>query len=536
MAAALASARSRLSARRDGNLSSAYAAPTCKLADAIWSEPPRRSRPASPSRWASSPGSPTTTAGPGTPDGPERLPRRSTRTAGSACAENPVRLLQEADAERAGRRRRATPAARRAPRRSRSACSADLARPRRDDGRRRPTRPIAYFSAEYGVHGSLPDLLRRPRRARRRHPQGGLRPRAAARRGRPDVPPGLLPPAHRRRRLAARVLGRHRPGPPARRARHRRRRRAAHDHACRSRDDEVTAQIWRVDVGRVPLFLLDAERPENDQTAPLDHLAPLHRRRGHAPGPVHAARHRRRARARGDGDRARASCTSTRATRRSSRSSSRAATYSGDGSLSAALEIAPQAHDLHHPHAGPGRQRHLPGRSRSRRRSGTIAGTLGVDAEEIVRLGRTNPDEEAEPFGVTQFALRTSRAANGVSAAATARSRARCGTAMWPDRAGRRRADHPRDQRRAHPDLARPADARAARPPPRRGLAGPRDRPRDVGAGRRHPRRGAVGRPQRAARRADRLRARPRASLDRLGARRAARVRRGRRERSTPTC
>src|SRR6185295_6489240 len=31
------------------------------------------------------------------------------------------------------------------------------------------------------------------------------------------------------------------------------------------RDYEVTAQIWRVDVGRVPLFLLDAERPENDQ-------------------------------------------------------------------------------------------------------------------------------------------------------------------------------------------------------------------------------------------------------------------------------
>ena len=30
---------------------------------------------------------------------------------------------------------------------------------------------------------------------------------------------------------------------------------------------EVTAQIWRVDVGRVPLFLLDAERPENDITA-----------------------------------------------------------------------------------------------------------------------------------------------------------------------------------------------------------------------------------------------------------------------------
>ena len=30
---------------------------------------------------------------------------------------------------------------------------------------------------------------------------------------------------------------------------------------------DVTAQIWRVDVGRVPLYLLDTERPENDLAA-----------------------------------------------------------------------------------------------------------------------------------------------------------------------------------------------------------------------------------------------------------------------------
>ena len=40
---------------------------------------------------------------------------------------------------------------------------------------------------------------------------------------------------------------------------------------------------------------------------------------------------------------------------------------------------------------------------------------MGVDGGEIARLGRTNPDDGHEPFGVTQFALRTSRAANGVS-------------------------------------------------------------------------------------------------------------------------
>src|SRR5262249_31111045 len=33
------------------------------------------------------------------------------------------------------------------------------------------------------------------------------------------------------------------------------------------RDVDVTAQIWRVDVGRVALYLLDAERPENSEAA-----------------------------------------------------------------------------------------------------------------------------------------------------------------------------------------------------------------------------------------------------------------------------
>ena len=88
------------------------------------------------------------------------------------------------------------------------------------------------------------------------------RARAAGRR-RAAVPPRLLPPAHRRLGLAARVLGRHRSRPRARRARDRRRRRAADGLACRSCGRDVVAQVWRVDVGRVPLFLLDADRPEN---------------------------------------------------------------------------------------------------------------------------------------------------------------------------------------------------------------------------------------------------------------------------------
>jgi starch phosphorylase len=47
---------------------------------------------------------------------------------------------------------------------------------------------------------------------------------------------------------------------------------------------------------------------------------------------------------------------------------------------------------------------------------GAFAAEAGIDTETIVRLGRTHPDAPFEPFGVTQFALRVSRAANGVSA------------------------------------------------------------------------------------------------------------------------
>ena len=44
-----------------------------------------------------------------------------------------------------------------------------------------------------------------------------------------------------------------------------------------------------------------------------------------------------------------------------------------------------------------------------------LAASLGTGVDELIRLGRTRPDDEGEPFGVTQFALRASRSANGVS-------------------------------------------------------------------------------------------------------------------------
>ena len=45
-----------------------------------------------------------------------------------------------------------------------------------------------------------------------------------------------------------------------------------------------------------------------------------------------------------------------------------------------------------------------------------LARDLGIELDTLLARGRTHPDEAAEPFGVTQFALRESRSANGVSA------------------------------------------------------------------------------------------------------------------------
>ena len=127
--------------------------------------------------------------------------------------------------------------------------------------------------------------------------------------------------------------------------------------------------------------------------------------------------------------------------------------YSGNGSLSAALEIArrrtvftthtpvPAGNDTYPAH----QVEDVLATSRARSAS---------TPAEIISLGRTNPDEEAEPFGVTQFALRTSRAANGVSRRHGEVAR-EMWHAMWADKRGRRRPDHPRHQRRPHPDLAR---------------------------------------------------------------------------------
>ena len=155
---------------------------------------------------------------------------------------------------------------------------------------------------------------------------------------------------------------------------------------------------------------------------PLDHLPPLHRRRGHAPRPVHAARHRRRARAGGDGDRAehRAPQRGPRGVRLAGAGEPR---VQRPGSLGAALEVA-KKRTSSPPTRRSRRARRLPGppgREGARAHGRHARRRRG----EIISLGRTNPRGRA----VRRDAVRAAHLprANGV-ARRHGEVAARCGT------------------------------------------------------------------------------------------------------------
>src|SRR4051812_11265984 len=325
------------------------------------------------------------------------------------CAENPVRLLEEASADRLAAAAGDDALLARAAALEEE-IRADLARPARE-GAPTPDRPVAYFSAEFGVHVSLPiysgglgalagDILKEASDMALPLAAVGLMYRNGYFRQRidgngwqheywVDTDPDRLP--------AALVCSGD--GTPL-------------TVTVPIRDYEVTAQIWRVDVGRVPLFLLDAERPENGQigrwitsrlyigdpdvrlaqymllgVGGVRALAVL----GIEPAIVHL-------------NEGHAAFVALEMARRES----------SNGSLQAALEIG-RGRTVFTTHTPvPAGNDTYPAQQVAET-LGPLAGALGVGAEEIVRLGRTSPDEEAEPFGVTQFALRTSRTANGVS-------------------------------------------------------------------------------------------------------------------------
>ena len=180
-------------------------------------------------------------------------------------------------------------------------------------------------------------------------------------------------------------------------------RRAADHHGADPRHGGRRADLARRRRPRRALPARHAAAGELPRRA-LDHLAPVHRRPGRAARPVRAARRRRRPRPRGAGHRARAA-----APQRGPRGLHRA----GGGARPRRRARGrprgrPRAHGLHHPHAGAGGQRHVPGRPGRRGADGPHDGDG--------RRRRTRSSGSAGPAPTT----RASRSASASSRCAPA--------------------------------------------------------------------------------------------------------------------
>ena len=339
------------------------------------------------------------------------------------CQQNPVRLLEEAS-PRALKRAAADSILVERAERLHAELDAYLCRPPdRANDNIDPEHPVAFLCAEYGVHVSLPVY------------SGGLGALAgdilkeASDRALPMVAVGLMyRKGYFRQRIdasgwqheywldtdpqrlpAARVTGAD--GTPV-------------AVTVPIYGAEVVAYVWRVDVGRVPLFLLDADVSRNGPverwtTARLYEADPIIRLAQYVllgvgaiaalsamnidPSVVHL----------NEGHAALAPLALARSLE------TRSSATNGD-----APDFLQTARDrtvftTHTPVAA-GNDSYPADQVRQ-----AIA-HLELPQEKTIALGRTRPEDEHEPFGVTQAALRLSRAANGVS-----RRHGEVSRAMW---------------------------------------------------------------------------------------------------------
>ena len=350
------------------------------------------------------------------------------------CGHNPVRLLQETSTATLDRAAMDAELCARAY--AMEECVFAEARTPPTDGVVSRDRPVAFFCAEYGVHPSLPIYA------------GGLGVlagdmlKAASDAGVPMVAFGLLyrQGYFRQRidtsgwqheywidvdpeRLPAAIITRDGRTP------------LAINVPLRGRD--VVVHIWRVEVGRVPLYLLDTACPENRQ---IDRWITSR---------LYV----------GDRDTRLAQygllgLGGVRALQALGIEPSVVHLNEGHASL-APIELAAAAVAAGRPFAEAleaARQRtvfttHTPVPAGNETYSGdeimrthpTLPERLGADWKMLLPLARVHPDDPAEPVGMTPFGLRMSRAANGVSAC-----HARVARAMWRDVfPGRREDDVP---------------------------------------------------------------------------------------------
>ncbi|HUB03973.1 MAG TPA: alpha-glucan family phosphorylase, partial [Solirubrobacteraceae bacterium] len=178
-------------------------------------------------------------------------------------------------------------------------------------------------------------------------------------------------------------------------------------------DADVTAQIWRVEVGRIPLFLLDADLPQNGAvarwtTARLyesdDHIRVAQyillgaggvralTALGFEPGVIHL----------NEGHAMLAPVQLAAQELRSGQDLSVGLSSARERTVFTTHTPVPAGNDTYP-------AEHM------EEAIGNLVGQLGIDSAGVIALGRTDPDDAEEDFGVTQAALHMSRAANGVS-------------------------------------------------------------------------------------------------------------------------
>jgi starch phosphorylase len=342
---------------------------------------------------------------------------------------NPVRLLRNTTARDLARAERDPDLLHRAASHWR-ALAEHLGRPPRACGLASGARPIAFLCLEYGIHGSLPiyagglgglagDLLKEASDQELPFVSVGLLYRQGSFHQRLDasgwqheswnaVDPDTLPMA-----LVTNGKG----GP------------LTIDVSLRGRD--VAVQVWRVDVGRVPLFLLDVDLPENapadrwigarlyegDEETRLAQNALLGiggvrvlRALGFDPAVWHL----------NEGAAALAPLEVARGLREEV------------GSFAAALEQARRKTVITTHTPVPAGNQSFPIES-ARRVLGGWLESLGISESDLLQIG--SPSLGAEPrVGMTQIALRTSRFANGVSVRHGSVARVMW-RPIWPERA-----------------------------------------------------------------------------------------------------
>ena len=343
------------------------------------------------------------------PGGPE-LFRRVDADRFALCRENPVRLLLEATTARLEEAARNHDLVHRAEQLG-ADLDAELAHPP-DDGVVPADRPVAFFCAEFGIHESLPiysgglgvlagDILKEA--SDRRIPLVGIGLMYANGQFHQRLDPtgwqhDYWIPSDPERLAAALVTAED--GRPL-----------TISLPIRGRD--VVAQVWRLDVGRVPLFLLDANRPENgitdrwitsrlyvgDRTTRLAQYALLGvggvralRAMGIEAGVVHV----------NEGHAAFAALELIREL-----------VAVGEGFDEALEEARSRMVFTTHTPVAAGNESYRPDEVETV--LGKLFAEMGADREQLLGLGRIRPDDPDDAVGMTVLGLRASRSANGVS-------------------------------------------------------------------------------------------------------------------------